>query len=102
MLEEFDTTLNESGSEHAGKVTFVKVNVDKLTELSGEMGIAAMPTLIVYLNGKMEKTIVGANFPLLSSTVSSLLIKAKKGGADAAVVEEPDATPAEEEVVEYV
>lgn len=112
MLEELETTLNATGSEHANKVSFAKVNVDKLTDLSAEMGISAMPTLIIYMNGKVEKTIVGANFPLLSTTVSSLLVQLKESGGvvapppagqpDAVPTEDASAAAAEEEVVESV
>lgn len=40
-------------------VTFAKVNVDEEPELAQRFGVMSIPTLIVFNNGAVEKTLVG-------------------------------------------
>lgn len=40
-------------------VTFTKVNVDDEPELAQRYGIMSIPTLLVFNNGEVEKTLVG-------------------------------------------
>lgn len=64
-------------------VKFLKVDVDEMRELSVKLSISAMPTFLVYHNGVLKKTIVGANVPLIQSVVAEL------SQDTAPVVEEP-------------
>jgi thioredoxin 1 len=52
--------LSELSEELKGKVKFVKFNVDKEPELTQELGIQAMPTFIVFKEGKKVETHQGA------------------------------------------
>lgn len=43
------------------KVAFLKIDVDKMSELSSDCGIQAMPTLQIYRSGKLLGSMTGAN-----------------------------------------
>lgn len=49
----------ELGAEYAGKIKFVKVNVDEVTESVGRYGIMSIPTLMLFKDGQPMETIVG-------------------------------------------
>ncbi|CAH0028661.1 unnamed protein product [Clonostachys rhizophaga] len=57
-------------------VTFVKINSDEQTEISKEYGVSALPTFLVFKNGKLEDTVKGANPQQLSAIVSKLIQEA--------------------------
>uniref|UniRef100_A0A8H7TNV9 Thioredoxin domain-containing protein n=1 Tax=Bionectria ochroleuca TaxID=29856 RepID=A0A8H7TNV9_BIOOC len=40
-------------------VTFVKINNDEQTEISKEYSVTALPTFLVFKNGKLEDTVKG-------------------------------------------
>ncbi|XP_031566186.1 thioredoxin-like [Actinia tenebrosa] len=42
-------------------VTFAKVDVDENEDIAEDEKILAMPTFVLYKNGKMVETVVGAN-----------------------------------------
>ncbi len=52
-------TLAEIAEENEGKIKVGKVNVDNEEELSREFGIVSIPTVILFKNGKAEKTSIG-------------------------------------------
>jgi thioredoxin 1 len=52
--------IEELARDYAGKVLFGKLNVDENREVSMQHGIMSIPTLLVFKNGKLVDTIVGA------------------------------------------
>lgn len=52
--------LDEVASEMKGKVKVVKVDVDKSPAITGEYGIRAMPTLMLFKDGKVAAQHTGA------------------------------------------
>ncbi len=51
--------FEELSQEYAGKIKFVKVNVDENTEPVGTYGIMSIPTLMLFKDGKPMETLVG-------------------------------------------
>ncbi len=51
--------IEEIANDYEGKVKVGKVNVDEQPNLASKYGIASIPTVIVFKNGKPEKTSVG-------------------------------------------
>ena len=51
--------IAELAEELDGKVKVGKVNVDEENELAMEYRVASIPTLLLFKNGKLEKTSVG-------------------------------------------
>ncbi len=52
--------LEKLASDHAGKVTVIKVNVDQNQELAARYGIMSIPTVILFKGGKLVKQLIGA------------------------------------------
>ena len=52
--------LEEVSAEYAGKVTIAKLNVDENPETAAKFGIRGFPTLILFKDGKVAATKVGA------------------------------------------
>ena len=52
--------LDEIAGEHSDKVTFVKMNVDENPVTPSSYRVTGIPTLNVYQNGEVVKSIVGA------------------------------------------
>jgi thioredoxin 1 len=52
--------LEEIATEHADKLSVVKINIDENPKVPGEYGILQIPTLNVYRNGEVVKQIIGA------------------------------------------
>jgi thioredoxin 1 len=52
--------LEAIAAEMGGKVKIVKLNVDENPEVSGQVGIRSIPTLMVFKGGKHVNTKVGA------------------------------------------
>jgi thioredoxin 1 len=52
--------IEELARDYAGKVLFGKLNVDENREVSMQYEIMSIPTLLVFKNGKLVDTIVGA------------------------------------------
>jgi thioredoxin 1 len=52
--------LEEIANEHADKVRVVKLNTDENPGITGKLGITSIPTLHVYMDGEIVKTIIGA------------------------------------------
>ena len=51
--------LEELATELAGKVTITKVNVDESSAIGAEYGVRAIPTMLLFKDGKVVETIVG-------------------------------------------
>ena len=52
--------LDEIGTEHADKLTVLKLNVDENPNLAMEYQITSIPAMKVFNKGQVEKTIIGA------------------------------------------
>jgi thioredoxin 1 len=52
--------LEEIAAELDGKVTIAKLNVDENPGVAGTYGIRSIPTLMLFKDGKMASTKVGA------------------------------------------
>lgn len=52
-------TIAQIAEENTGKIKVGKVNVDEQEELSREYGILSIPTVMLFRDGKVEKTSIG-------------------------------------------
>ena len=52
--------LNEIADEYAGKMRICKVDVDSNPETAAKFNVRGIPTLLVFKNGAVEATKVGA------------------------------------------
>ena len=52
--------LEEIARDHADKLDVVKLNTDENPGVTGKLGITSIPTMHVYKDGEIVKTIVGA------------------------------------------
>jgi thioredoxin 1 len=52
--------LEEIAREHGDKLKIVKLNTDEESAIAIKYGITSIPTLNVFVNGKVVKTIIGA------------------------------------------
>ena len=52
--------LDELAADYEGKVSIVKVNVDENQESPAKFGIRGIPTLLLFKNGTLMGTKVGA------------------------------------------
>ncbi len=52
--------LEEIAREHAGTISVVKLNTDENPEVTRAYGIISIPTLNVYAQGELARSIVGA------------------------------------------
>ncbi len=53
--------FEELGQQYVGKIKFVKVNVDEVTESVGTYGIMSIPTLMLFKDGQPMETLVGVH-----------------------------------------
>ena len=51
--------IEEIANEDEGKVKVGKVNVDDEPELANRFGIASIPTVLIFKNGKLAETSIG-------------------------------------------
>ena len=52
--------LNEIASEHEGRLTVAKLNVDDAPDIARRFGVMSIPTLILFNDGEPAKRVVGA------------------------------------------
>ncbi len=52
--------LEEIANDYQGKLTVAKINIDENPETPPKFGIRGIPTLMLYKNGNIEATKVGA------------------------------------------
>jgi thioredoxin 1 len=52
--------FEELSNQYAGKVKFVKVNVDENPKTPANYGVRGIPTLIMFKSGKVVDQVVGA------------------------------------------
>jgi len=52
--------IEELSRNYSGKIAFGKLNVDENPLTSARYGIQSIPTIIIFLNGKIEDKIIGA------------------------------------------
>ena len=52
--------LEEISNEHGAKLKIVKLNTDEESAIAIKYGISSIPTMNVFVNGEIVKTIVGA------------------------------------------
>ena len=52
--------LDDLAEQYAGKVKIAKVDVDANKEIPGKFNIRGIPTLLIFKNGQVESTKVGA------------------------------------------
>ena len=52
--------LKEISDEYGSKLKIVKLNTDEESEIAIKYGISSIPTMNVFVNGEIVKTIVGA------------------------------------------
>jgi thioredoxin 1 len=52
--------LDEIANEHGDKIKIVKLNTDEESAIAIKYGITSIPNLMVFVNGEVVKTIIGA------------------------------------------
>lgn len=52
--------LEEIARDYAGRLRVVKVNTDENPAVTRAYGIVSIPTLNIYVDGELQKTLVGA------------------------------------------
>ena len=52
--------LDEIAASHAGKLQIAKMNVDENRDIPAKFGIRGIPTLMIFKNGELAATKVGA------------------------------------------
>ncbi len=52
--------LDDIATEYQGKVTIAKLNIDENAETPAKHGVRGIPTLMLFKNGNVEATKVGA------------------------------------------
>jgi thioredoxin 1 len=52
--------VEELADEYAGKANVRKVDVDVSQEIAGRYGVRGIPTLMVFKDGEVRETVVGA------------------------------------------
>jgi thioredoxin 1 len=52
--------IEQLSKEYAGKVKFAKLNTDENPDIAMKYGIMSIPTIIVFKNGQVASTTIGA------------------------------------------
>ncbi|KAF2632906.1 thioredoxin-domain-containing protein [Macroventuria anomochaeta] len=74
---------NQLSTAHsaAGKFAFVKVNVDEAREIAAQYGIQAMPTFLLFKDGKQVEEVKGADPRKLKAVVEGASAGLKSSGS---------------------
>lgn len=73
---------NQLSTAHASdKFAFVKVNVDEAREIAAQYGIQAMPTFLLFKDGKQVQEIKGADPRSLKAAIEGASAALKSSGA---------------------
>jgi thioredoxin 1 len=64
----------------AGGFVFVKINVDEQNEIAAQYGIQAMPTFLLFKDGKKVEEVKGANPPVLKKIIEGAAAEVKAAG----------------------
>jgi thioredoxin 1 len=51
--------IEELSGEYAGRVKFVKVNVDEAKEIAMSLGIMSIPTIAIFTGGQVTNQLIG-------------------------------------------
>jgi thioredoxin 1 len=65
--------LDQLAGESQGRYAIAKLNVDENPQVSGRFGIRSIPTMLIFKNGELIDTLVGA---LPKPTIAARLAKA--------------------------
>lgn len=88
--------VEEIAGEYAGRVAVAKLNVDDAPGVSGRYGISAIPTILMFKDGRLVKTLVGLRpkADIVSEMESAGLVaaSAEQGGSEGGVAKVTDAT----------
>jgi thioredoxin 1 len=52
--------IEQLSQEYTGRVKFAKVNTDENPDIAMKYGIMSIPTIIVFKNGQVASTVIGA------------------------------------------
>jgi thioredoxin len=52
--------IEQLSNEYAGKVKFAKLNTDENPDIAMKYGIMSIPTIMVFKNGQVASTVIGA------------------------------------------
>jgi thioredoxin 1 len=52
--------LDQIANEYGDKITIVKLNTDEEAKIAMKYGITSLPTMNVFVNGEIVKSIIGA------------------------------------------
>jgi thioredoxin 1 len=52
--------LDEIATQYEGKLKVVKINIDENQQTPRQFGVRGIPTLMIFKNGKVEATQIGA------------------------------------------
>lgn len=74
----YEQLSKQYGAEN--QFAFVKVNVDEQREIAAQYGIQAMPTFLLFKDGKVIDTIKGANPPALKKAIEKAAEDVKASG----------------------
>ncbi|MEO1576205.1 MAG: thioredoxin [Pseudomonadota bacterium] len=66
--------LEELSSDYEGRLTIAKINVDDNQPLAARYGVRSIPTLLLFRNGEVIETLIGAQpKPALSAAIDRAL-----------------------------
>jgi thioredoxin 1 len=52
--------LEQLAGEHAGRIAFVKLNIDENFETASRYGVLSIPTTVLFEGGEARETVLGA------------------------------------------
>ena len=81
---------NQLSTTHAapGAFAFVKINVDEQREIAGQYGVTAMPTFMLFKEGKKVEEVRGADVRKLKEVVERVAGEVKRARVQENKVEE--------------